>query len=99
MNTRYNSASVSAAVSVADLSRGGSLKERFINRKDKLVIALPYEATSSNLSNWLVNFEDYCTAASQDSDQDQIRPAEIWGKMDSGWQSEILKDSFKSFTW
>ena len=60
--------------------------------------ALPYEVTFSELSNWLVHYEDGCTADFPDSDQDKIRPVETWGKLDSGWQSEILKDSFKNIT-
>ena len=43
-----------------------------------MVSALPYEAKSSELSNWLVNFEVWTSAAFPDSNQENIRPEEIW---------------------
>ena len=51
------------------------------------------------LSNWMVNYENWCAYKFADSGQDKVRPAEIWSKLDSSWQNELDKDKFKGLSW
>ena len=101
INMKYTPATPDSAIPATAGPAPGAApkKERFINRADKIVFALSYEASSGELSNWLVNFEDSMAAAFPDSEEDKVRPTEIFGKLNSQWQSEIEKDTFKGLTW
>ena len=67
MNSKYNAATIYSAVQAPDSLGGGSSKEQFNKQAETIASVLPYEATSSELSNLLVNFEDKTAAVFPDS--------------------------------
>ena len=98
-NATLNTVPMAPGAPSADASGVDPGKERYINRPDKLVTPLPYEATSLELSNCKDNYEGWCSCSFPDSGQDEMTPAEMWSKLDSRRQNELDKDKFKGLSW